>query len=281
MSETVHDEQLALRFAGVTRTVDDLDWAEVEARAHALGVRDTVVRQPEQVRQARRPRGKVALAAAAVLLATLVVAPALGLPQKVVELLFSDAELATPRTELAFSTLDRGAPPGLETGVIPGTARKAFEVTLPQGARATLWVAPTAKGGHCEMLQLVDADGRSRGASGPGCDDRTNATGSGLTVPGPITPRGIERGPVVVEGHATLADASTALIRFEDGTETEVPLTWISEPIDAGFFVYGVPPANWEPGHLPTQLLYVDSDGNIVGQQHQLKLDQLLKLAHG
>jgi hypothetical protein len=277
MSDMIRDEQLSARFARVTRVVDDLDWAEVEARARAIATPTDVVQRREE----RRARGKIALVGAAVLMATLVAAPALGLPQRIVKLLFSDAEPAPPRTELAFSTLDRGAPPGLETGVIPGTARKAFEVALPQGVRATLWVAPTANGGHCQMLQLADADGRSRGASGPGCDDRVNATGSGLTVPGPITARGIERGPVVVDGHATIAEASSAIIRFEDRTETEIPLTWISQPIDAGFFVYGVPPANWEPGHLPTQLLYVDSDGNTVGRQHRLPLDQLLERAHG
>lgn len=229
----------------------------------------------------RRPLRKLGLAGTAVAIAALVAGPAFGVPQKVFELLFSSAEPAPPRTEIAFSSLDRGAPPGLETGVIPGTARKALEVALPQEARATLWIAPTANGGHCSMLELVDSDGRSRGGSGPGCDDRVNATGVGLTAPGPVTQRGVERGPVVVEGHARTRDAIAAIIRFEDGAAVEIPLTWISEPIDAGFFVYGVAPANWEPGRLPAELLFVDSDGNRVGQQHRLPLDRLLKFPRG
>jgi hypothetical protein len=98
-----------------------------------------------------------------------------------------------------------------------------------------------------------------------------------LTVPGPTTPQGIERGPVVVSGYATIADATSAIIRFEDGTEAEVPLTWISKPIDAGLFVYGVPPANWEPGRLPTQLRYVDAEGNVVGQQYPIGLGRFVR----
>lgn len=202
---------------------------------------------------------------AAVLIATLVVAPALGLPQEFIKL-FSSGEPAPPRTELSFSTLDRGAPSGLKTGVIPGTARKAFDVDLPEGARATLWVAPTAKGGFCEMVELIDAARRPRGASGPGCDDRTNVTGYGVTIPGPISRQGIERGPVVVTGYTNIGDASRAVIRFADDTELQIQLMWISEPIDAGFFVYGVPPANWEPRRLPSDLRFLDADGKVIGR---------------
>lgn len=211
-----------------------------------------------------RRRVVVAIIVVAVVTVT---APALGLQHTITDWL--RAEKAPPATELAFSTLDEGAPPGLETGVIPGTARKAFDVALPEGARATLWLAPTAKGGFCMMLELVDFQGRKRGRAGPGCDDRPNAAGYGLTIPGPISRDGlIERGPVVIYGHVNIKAATKAIIRFEDGTATELPLTRISSPIDAGFFVYGVPATNWKPAHRPTQLRYVDQDGNGVGEAY-------------
>ncbi len=217
-------------------------------------------------RKRERQRSVPGLAVgAAVLLATFVVAPALGLPQEFIKL-FSSGEPAPPRTALSFSTLDRGAPSGLKTGVIPGTARKAFDVDLPEGARATLWVAPTARGGFCEMVELIDGARRPRGASGPGCDDRTNVTGYGVTIPGPISRQGIERGPVVVTGYTNIDDANRAVIRFADDTELQIQLMWISEPIDAGFFVYGVPPANWEPLHLPSELRFLDADGEVIGK---------------
>ena len=234
MRQAVEDRQLAARFARMTEFVGEADWADVESRAHGLALRTDVV----QVHERRFSSRKFVLVGAAALLA--VAAPAFGLPQRVVKL-FSAGEPAPPRTELLFSTLDRGAPPGLESGVIAGTARKAFEVQLPEGVRGMLWVAPTAKGGHCELLQLIGADGRARGASGPGCQNRANQTGYGITIPGPVTSRGIERGPVVIDGHASVREASSAIIEFEDGTQARIGLTWISEPIDAGFFVYGVP----------------------------------------
>lgn len=225
-------------------------------------------------REGRRTVPRFAFLGAAVLIATLVVAPALGLPQRLIKL-FSNGEPAPPRTELAFSTLDRGAPSSLETGVIPGTARKALDVALPEGARATLWVAPTAKGGFCEMLELMDSARHPRGGSGPGCDDRANVTGYGVTIPGPIGRQGIERGPVVVTGYTNIRDAQRAVIRFENGAEAQIRLMWISEPIDAGFFIYGVPPANWEPGLLPSELRYLDADGNVIGEQHALRFGPL------
>lgn len=225
-------------------------------------------------RERRRAAPGVALLGAAVLVATLVVAPALGLPQALIRL-FSSGEPAPPRTEHAFASLDRGAPAGLKTGVIAGTARKALEVALPEGGRATLWVAPTAQGGFCEMLELVDAAQQPRGASGPGCDDRANVTGYGVTIPGPIGRNGIERGPVVVTGYTNIGSARRAVIRFEDNSETAIPLTWISQPIDAGLFVYGLPPANWEPGRLPSELRFENGEGDLVGKPHVLRLGPL------
>jgi hypothetical protein len=225
-------------------------------------------------RERRRAVPGVALLGATVLIATLVAAPALGLPQALIRL-FSSGDPAPPRTEHAFSSLDRGAPAALETGVIAGTARKALEVALPEGGRATLWVAPTAQGGFCEMLELVDAAQQPRGASGPGCDNRANVTGSGVTIPGPIGRKGIERGPVVVTGYSNIDSARRVVVRFEDNTETAIPLTWISEPIDAGLFVYGVRPANWEPGRLPSELRFENGAGDLVGKPHVLRLGPL------
>lgn len=230
-------------------------------------------RPRRQDRGRRRSVPQLAFLGAAVLVAILVAAPALGLPQRLIKL-FSRGEPAPARTELAFSTLDQGAPAGMATGVIPGTARKAFDVALPQGGQATLWVAPTRHAGFCEMLELTDAGGLPRGAGGPGCDDRANVTGYSVTIPGSVGQQGIERGPVVVSGYANIRDATTAVIRFQDGTEARIQLTWISEPIDAAFFVYGVPPTHWDAGRRPNHLRYVDADGKVVGE-HAIRLGPL------
>lgn len=82
----------------------------------------------------------------------------------------------------------------------------------------------------------------------------------------------IKRGPVVIEGYATISDATTAVIRFQGGTKAEIPLTWVSEPIDAGFFVYGVPRTNWRLGLQPVELRYVDGRGNTLGRTYTIRL---------
>ena len=58
------------------------------------------------------------LIAAAAAIAFVVAVPALGLPQRIANL-FESGMRAPAHTERLFSTLDRGAPPGLETYVIP------------------------------------------------------------------------------------------------------------------------------------------------------------------
>jgi hypothetical protein len=246
------DEELRQRFAALV-AADGGDWGDV-------------------VRRARRKRMLPVAAVVAVFLVAVALATAAsGLERVVID--WFETEQAAPRTELAFSTLDEGAPPGLETRVIPGTARKAFDVALPEGMRATVWLAPTAGGGFCELMKFFDADGSSRGAVGPGCDDRRGATGFGFAIPGPISRDGvIERGPVVIDGRATISDAAASIIRFQDGREVEIPLTWVSKPIDAGFFVYGVPPANWKPGRQPVELRYIDVQGNVLGRTFAISL---------
>jgi hypothetical protein len=241
------DRMLAERLAPFAASAHGADWNDVVRRAQRGG------------------RARVVVAGVAAALAVAVAAPAFGLHRTVVDWL--TAEPAPEREELAFSSLDESAPPGLETGVIPGTARKAFDAALPEGMRARVWLAPTAGGGHCKLIRFFAADGRKRGGVGPGCDDRRNATGYGVSIPGPVSAEGvIERGPVVIDGHATIRDATAAVIQFQDGTETEIPLTWVSKPIDAGFFVYGVPPANWEPGRRPVEVRFVGARGDTVGQ---------------
>lgn len=269
MSDTRDEQLLRQRFAPLRTVADQPDWVDVRQRAQVFMTASAAPRLRSPV------RWPLALAVALGLLAIVAASPALGVPQRLAKL-FSSGEPAPPDTERQFSTLDRGAPPGLETRVLPGTARKALEEQLPEGARATLWVAPTARGGVCEMIEFIDARGRPRGGSGPGCDDRRGVTTYGLAI-SKLNGEGIAAGPAVVDGRATIDSASAAVIEFEDGTVTELPLTWISEPIDAGFFVYGIPPTHRKLGHLPSKVRFVDRNGDRVGEAHTLPLAQFIR----
>lgn len=256
MSET-YDQMLVERFQSLAHDAADPDWTEVQALATAL-----VSAMTASLPRPRRARPYILIAAAAAI-AFVIAVPALGLPQRITNL-FESGERAPAHTEKLFSTLDRGAPPGLETHVLPSTARKAFTALLPEGATATLWLAPTSKGGYCELIDLFRADGASRGGAGPGCTDRNGEPGFGMIALGPVSREGVLEGPLVVHGHAQNKEATAARIRFENGTSVDRPLTWISEPIDAGFFVFGVPPANWRSGRLPLDAQFVDASGMLL-----------------
>lgn len=263
------DGMLRERFSNVAYSADRSDWSDVRSRAETiLGTSRPAARPPRRYRS-------LAFAAAAAMLAIFVAAPALGIPGRVVNL-FTAGERAPDRTAQEFATLDVGAPAGMETRVIAGTARKALEAPLPGGAFALLWVAPTATGGFCDMVEVFNDARIALGRGGPGCDSSANATGTGVVVPGSISNGRITRGPVVIYGHATVPEAVNASLRYEDGETVTVALNWISKPIDAGFFVLGVPETKWSLGHLPAELQFVDGDGRPVDRPKQIGLAKIL-----
>ena len=123
-------------------------------------------------------------------------------------------------------------------------------MVLPSGV--ALWLAPTKAGGFCFYL-----------ANGGGQCDAQRALsfwplfslGGSYTRDGVIT-----GGPVTVAGSTTVVDARTVEIRFEDGAVADVPVVWISAPIDAGFFAYQVPRERWAKGHRPVEAVLRDGD---------------------
>jgi hypothetical protein len=260
------DTMLAQRFHALVYDVRDPSWEDVEHRAERVAL----PRVPGS--ETRRRRFVLAAAVAGTLVLAI---PALGLPQRVAKL-FEEGARAPMRTERLFSTLDRGAPAGLETHVIPGSARKALETVLPGAYEATLWLAPTRDGGYCELIEINDRRGNARGSAGPGCTGARAAPGFGMVVPGPVDRDGVVEGPLVIHGHTRERSAVSARILFEDGSNAVATLTWISEPIDAGFFVYGAPEAHWRKGALPTAAELLDAQGSVVGRWVALGLLQAM-----
>lgn len=223
-------DDLAARFAAVPHPPDDSDWLEVRRLA----------------RPRRASRRRVALAAAAAVATTALAAPAFGLGDNLVGWLANDP--APPKVQRSFGRLEEGASRGFAPGVIAADTRK---MVLPSGL--VLWVAPTKGGGFC----LSVAGG------GGSCDaERTLEFWPVFSIGRDVTPEGVIRGePVLIHGSTTLADAATVEIRFEDGASVTVPVVWVSEPIDAGFFGYEVPRTNWAVGHRPTLLVLRDAQG--------------------
>jgi hypothetical protein len=238
------------RFRQLASGVERPDWPDVLRRA-----------------EAQAPlRRRTVLALALVALGAVAVPTALALRSTVVD--FFAAEPAPNRIEEDFARLDVGAPPEMSPHVIPEQTRKVLETTLPGGGRLVLWVAPTRKGGFCTQLEELKPNGASGGGGG-GCSP-ANAPfklAPGLSIAGPITPEGVIRGgPVIVSGQVRIADAESIEIRFTDGTSTSVPVVWVSEPIDTGFFVYPVPRERWNEGR-PTSLAARSATGEVLAER--------------
>jgi hypothetical protein len=186
------------------------NWDEVRARG--VGLR-------------KRRRGTfVGIAAAAAL--AVVVTPAFGLGAAVID--FFQAEPAPEVLKRHFAEFDRGAPSGMEPGVVASEARAVIRRDLSAG-RFTLWVAPTRQGGYCLAL------GRDAHGFAASCDRLGELR---------LAPAGTKRGPGtpwLQFGAVKAADATRVEIELDDGTSVDTELVWVSEPIDAGFFVTELP----------------------------------------
>jgi hypothetical protein len=206
----------------------------------------------------RREAARAGMCVVAAALAVTVATPAFGLRGELVQL-FSSGEPAPAPVVKGFAELDVAAPHGMATGVVAEETREVMRVRLSTGKVAVLWVAPTHSGGFCMTL--------SSGAGG--CDrDRLGRFSPALSIPGPISPEGvILQAPVLFSGHTFVCGAARLKVRFEDGRVGQTQVLWVSKPIDAGFFIYEVPKAQWEPGHRPAAFVLEGAGGEILLQQ--------------
>jgi len=238
MSDRLHDP-LRDRFTAIADLRDDSDWLDVRRRA----------------RRAARRRSLLA-AAAAVAVVLLLAAPALGLHRVVVS--FFDSEPAPQRVQLDFARQELGAPKGMAPGAIPDQTRKVV-VPTANGGRTFVWVAPTRSGGFC--VRWEDPVG--------GC--RTRAVGGQIGAGW----MGRSEDLTFVYGAVLSDDAARLELRYEDGTATDVPLTWVSPPIDAGFYFLEIPPAHLEDGARASELVLYDEAGGVLATERAPVLDPL------
>jgi hypothetical protein len=257
------DTALSDRFAALADPTDDSNWADVMRRSRELG--------------GARRRPALALAAA-LALAVLVVAPAVALHGRIVRL-FENAPPAPHRVEKSFAAFEEGVPPRLQSGVQAPEARKLLEVAVGPGESAILWLAPRTRGGFCTIMELDRAGGGRRGAGGE-CTPLLRRLSFVTSLHGRVSPTGaIKSGPVLLDGWVGISQAATLELAFEDGRTVDIPLTWVSPPVDAGFFIYSVPKLHWQPGHLPTSLVARDSEGKVLAQGDVTGID--LRPAYG
>lgn len=213
--------------------------------------------QPSRIARRLGSRRRARVAIVALLVAALtsigaVVAFALG----VVPVDFNSAEKASPTSPAfkEFAQLDESAPAGMPTGVIASETRIVTSYPLTTGQSVVLAVAPTKSGGFCAHFS---------NSGGGGCDrDRAIPFSRGISIPGQVAPGATKiDGQLFVSGWTLVHGASSVDVLFEDGSDVEVPLTWVSQPVDAGFFFYDVPAEHRVSGRAPIALVLRDGGG--------------------
>jgi hypothetical protein len=244
------------------RTPEPSEQTRADARARLFeaigGAVPSVALPAPRTTQHALPRRRLGLVLAVMLIVLLLlasVAVAFGLRV----LVFGEAQKAPAGSRVfkTFSEFDLGAPPGMKTGVTPNQTRKVATF-----GDKTLWVAPTSQGGFCMLL--TDAAG--------GCD-RLGTVPLNLiwSSPSGTNPRSRTRlgGWVVTRiiGDVNARWASSVEIRFQDGDVIRPQIVWVSQPIDAGFFVEHVPAEHQQPGHLISAVVAVDRAGEDVASE--------------
>jgi hypothetical protein len=249
MSETI-DQLIQARFDAVANETDDGEWHDVLSRARTAPVRRT--RMPV----------RLALAGAVALVALAASAVAFGWPGTVVD--FFKARPAPESVRAFFRDHKTALPQGLNPDTKLGQPREVMTATfdgdnLPakNPTLHTLYVAPRQSGGFCYLWTDY----------GGGCADAEDAAAA-KTDPGART-LGVEWLANDYAGFTdgwARGDARTVEARFADGTSVTLPVTWVSAPIDAGFFAYVVPPTHQTTTDALSSVVALDARGNVVGR---------------
>jgi hypothetical protein len=224
-------------------------WDDVLRRAELAGALDGA-RVGEPTRLSRRGWYAVALAVAAG--AVLVVNPAFGVGDRVLDLFRGSP--APPEVRQSLREFD--PPPEVADlfggpGVIEEEARGVIELQTSLGP-ARLWAAPTEAGGWCMAVEGPSVRDDSGFATSGGSATCNAVGGPPLPLEYGLSGHG-EGGAAItlLEGHAR-ADVASLAIEFGDGTTTPV------EIVD-GFFLFELP-----RDREPTVLVARNAEGKVI-----------------
>ena len=186
----------------------------------------------------RFSRRTLALTTTAFVLSLAAAVPAFGLSGTIVD--WFGASTAPSASQDVFAQMDVGAPKGMAPNT-SGPARSILQASL-NGTKSNLWVAPTQQSGFCTYLEGYAA----------GCDrDRS----------GPL--EWASKGAVVF-GDALSPEVDHIELRYANGDRVSIPVTRVSKPIDASFFVYEIPSTEMQPTGSTITIEAVTADGSTV-----------------
>jgi hypothetical protein len=151
------------------------------------------------------------------LLAIAVTVPAFGLRLSSLIPFQSSAQTGGAVHRNSFLKFKLGAPP-IAPDAIPSETRIITSEALSNGSQK-LYVSPSRNGGFCYRW----TDSASQ------CDEPS------------AVPYSVNWGKGRVAGAVSLPNVSAVKIKFTDGTTADPAVSWVSAPINAGFFVYTIP----------------------------------------
>jgi hypothetical protein len=181
-----------------------------------------------------------------------IAAPAFALRHQVIN--FFTASRSPNEVIDDFGRLEVSSLPGYAPGVLPHQARVITTIRSGGTTSATLSVAPTRKGGYCDVWKLHGLAPVT--ATGVECLQGRTANALGTFSYSAVNP---PDGVDSVFGSILRPEMSVRL-RYADGTSTAINYVWVSKPINAGFFYYRIAPTH---GSRPTSLV-VSAHGHVV-----------------
>ena len=206
--------------------VDDAfgDWTDVLRRAGIVAASE-----PAGAPGRRRPRRLLlGLAVIGLVLVVLFATPAFGLLRDLIgrtNVPFTGKK-APYHVRRDFFDMSLSAPAGMNPQAISSQTRRVA-VFHVDGKSHVLYVAPTRQGGFCWIFV---------GGVG-GCRNPRNVDRSGITAGW----SGNGTRVVSVSGYVLSPRTQHLHVDYADGTHDEIPFTWVSKPIAAGFFFHAVP----------------------------------------
>jgi hypothetical protein len=235
---------------------DDVSTADSDHLLHRI------VSEPPRTSRTRRR-----LLIAAVVAVALVATPALALRGQVSHL-FARGQDAPASVAASFEDL-HGAPPESR---ISGSGRLVLEVPTPDGP-VRVWAAPHPSGfcyavgtaGHVGLASMCTArkNGLGEFVFGP-FEERRKPEPDWPPAGRGVASDGRTWYGYVFVGFTLNHEARSVRVRFENGRQETVPITWISPPIDAGFFALWTSKAHWVDGWERYEATALDDSGAIL-----------------
>jgi hypothetical protein len=224
------------------------DWADVLGRAGIRGARS---------RRRLTPR-RAGLYALAIAIVVYLAAPALGVGTPFLD--FFSAKHAPKRVVKDFRQQNAAGSHGIGVNpkVLAGQARQVTVYHLRNGKAFPLDVAPRRGGGFCFDFGYGGSCAAPHPRRGPDQPGDHNGSAIALILEG-------LRGTSVLAGYVYDQHIAELQVRGKHGSAVDVPVLWVSPPINAGFFLYNLTNVQ-RRRHTIAAIVALDAQGKVLAR---------------